>query len=304
MKIRSANRIHFAFFFLLLHPFHFPYEGAPEKKKASTMSDAVVIKGAELSALGADLGSLEKLPAKAKGAAGGFTKVNLSFNSLTGDSLGELAQFTSLETLILDNNDIQSLAQFPPLPHLTTLWLNKNCLDDIQAVLTVLSRTCPRLTYLSLLGNPCAPSELTGASEAEYSRYRILVKHRFPTLQYLDAAPFTPKEVETAREKGKFYETATVAPKVASNSPTAGARNPSPTQGAEGGADAKATPAGSVVAGSQAKKPDDDDEEDLFAKVVQERDQSNTSGAYFSKQQQFYSGKSSEGNRFIKDDAL
>ena len=256
--------------------------------------DVIELKGSELGCLGAELGSLDKLPQKVKGAAGGITSANFSFNSLTNDTLPDLEQFSALETLILDNNDIDSLAKFPSLPHLHTLWLNKNHLKDIDEVLTVLTRTCPRLTYLSLLQNPCAPSELTGASPAEYARYRVLVKWRMPMLTYLDAAPFTAKEIETAKEKGKYYQTARPSmPPTAAATSTGNMAKPASNHKLDESSE-----------GGDAKPEKKKDEEDLFAKAVEERETAHSGGAYYSKQQQFYSGKSSEGNRFIRDDVL
>ena len=41
-------------------------------------------------------------------------------------SIKQMWFFPMLETLILDNNDITGLHNFPKLPSLTTLWLNKN----------------------------------------------------------------------------------------------------------------------------------------------------------------------------------
>ena len=107
-------------------------------------------------------------------------------------TLDGLLNFTVLEELILDNNELtDSSLNFPPLMHLRTLTLNKNqvswftfcaCfiypstqITDTEHILTILKEKCPNLRYLSLLGNQACPNELlgTGHDDEDYQRYRL-----------------------------------------------------------------------------------------------------------------------------------
>jgi len=135
-----------------------------------------------LKALAANISDLKSLPANVMSQAGSIVEANFSFNSIEGDSLDALQPFRHLQTLVLDNNSLTSLATLPPLPELTTLWLNNNNLEQLEDVIGILSRQCPKLQYLSLLRNPCCPNELTGKGENEYRMYRLRVLYRIPTL--------------------------------------------------------------------------------------------------------------------------
>lgn len=240
------------------------------------------LNGGVLKALACNLTTISDLPASILSKASTITEANFSFNELHLDSLADLVKFTSLETLVLDNNELASLRNLPPLPSLQTLWLNNNSLDEIEDVVGSLAKQCPKLNYLSLLRNPCCPNELMGKGEIEYRRYRIYAKYRIPSLNKLDALAFTADEANEAREKGKFLHTAVAAAAVA---------------GGGGAADSA-----KVLAGV----PEDD--EDMFARFEKKLEASGEaakhSGPYFTQQRHFYSGKTSEGNRFIKDDIL
>lgn len=265
------------------------------------------IEGTKFSGIACDLTSLASLPADVASKAAIVTEAGLQFNALTGESLADLAPFSSLETLLLDNNEIATLRFLPPLPHLHTLWLNNNELATLDDVVLPLSKQCPRLSYLSLLRNPCCPNELMGKGEAEYRRYRLYVKYRLPTLQYLDAAPFTADEAKEARDKGQFMATATVSKKA-------------DDAAAAGGSEALGALASKSPAGSSSRKLGDGAEKDGAAaaaggsgnlleepdyfKAIEERERAKHTQPYFTQQKHFYSGKASEGNRFIRDDVL
>ena len=45
------------------------------------------------------------------------------------------------------------------------------------------------LTFLSMLGNPCCPSELSGGTDAQYEEYRRAAIAKLPTLQFIDSKP-------------------------------------------------------------------------------------------------------------------
>lgn len=57
------------------------------------------------------------------------TSLDLSSNVMT--SLVSLKGFLKLETLVLDKNKITSHTQFPFLPNLKSLWVNKNKIDNL-----------------------------------------------------------------------------------------------------------------------------------------------------------------------------
>ncbi len=247
------------------------------------------IQGTVLKALACNLEAVDQLPASIFSNAASIKEANFSFNSLTGDTLGELVKFTALETLVLDNNEIASLKKLPPLPNLTTLWLNNNNIADVEDVVGSLGKQCPRLQYVSLLRNPCCPNELMGKGDAEYRRYRIYVKYRLPTLNKLDAAPFTSDETQEAREKGKFLQTAVHTAKTSDGAQPV-ASSSSGLAGAEGSTTALAT----------------EEITDYFVRFEKKDgpDPNKPALPYFTQQRHFYSGKTSEGNRFIKDDVL
>ncbi len=84
-------------------------------------------------------------------------------------------------------------AVFPNLPNLHTLTLNKNNIETLEELLTKLKRSCPKITYLSLLFNGACPNELVGKDEEDYQRYRYLVLFSFPNLKFLDSKAVTPE---------------------------------------------------------------------------------------------------------------
>ena len=101
-----------------------------------------------------------------------ITYVDLSFNRLT--SLRGLGRFTTLQILILDNNNLGDDLEFPHLPQLHELSLNKNNLSDLDCLLTKLLTSIPELVYLSLLNNPVCPTQMENSSytENDYQEYR------------------------------------------------------------------------------------------------------------------------------------
>lgn len=261
-----------------------------------------------VAALAIGLESIFDLPPEVWSAADQKVhEVNVSFNAITSKSLHALAPFaSSLKTLILDNNELSDLEGLPSLPQLVTLWLNNNSITEVEGVLNILARQCPQLEYLSLLRNPCCPNELTGRLENEYRRYRLYTKYRLPTLKTLDTAKFTDEETAEAKEKGKFFRTAVAK--------TAGDDTSSPNQGQTstnfGRTNKEAAPVPTEAAAPSAPQ---EEEEDLFAKYEKKKapvdvdktpSTESTGPSYFSQQRHFYSGKTSEGNRFIRDDVL
>eukprot|EP01079_Euglenida_sp_SAG-EU17-18_P009788 gene9788-1764_t len=177
-------------------------------------------------------------PDEAIARAGEVTHLDMNLNNMSTasasrptahgracpSSVESLAAFTKLQKLILDGNSINSIEGLPRMPLLETLWMNKNdlqcslispawllCTDmlayyvcdarrDLEPLLHHLSKFSPKLTYLSVLGNPCCPNEF-GASGTtdEYKRHRIYVVFRLPGLKYLDSKPVTKAEKDEAQ---------------------------------------------------------------------------------------------------------
>lgn len=95
-------------------------------------------------------------------------------------------------SLILPGDTVE----FPSLPNLHTLTLNKNRIGDLEILLEKLKKKCPALNYLSLLFNVACPNELVGKDEEDYLRYRYLVLFALPNLKFLDSKLVTPEARE------------------------------------------------------------------------------------------------------------
>ena len=131
-------------------------------------------------------------------------------------SPGNVAQLRKLQSLVLDKNDIEDLRAFPPLPELQTLSLNNNKIDDLAGAMDAVSRLYPKLSFLSLMRNPCSPGlagflgDAERASEGDedaLQRYRLYVIYRLPHLRVLDCSDVTKAEQEMARRRGQFMVT-------------------------------------------------------------------------------------------------
>ena len=69
------------------------------------------------------------------------------------------AEFHGNHGQVCDHNRVEGVAGWPAIAGLQTLSLNANRVDDLDALLSDVGERFPQLTYLSLLGNPCCPSE-------------------------------------------------------------------------------------------------------------------------------------------------
>lgn len=137
-----------------------------------------------------------------------------------------LKNFPNLEELILDENDLNDdHSQFPKLPQLQILMINKNRLQDIYKLVDQLRQAFPQLAHLSLLGNEACPYQIipttNGSSstktdtsafaqqraEEAYQRFRHLLIFRIPTLRFLDASEITPDERRIATQLGDILYT-------------------------------------------------------------------------------------------------
>ncbi|KAJ8985629.1 hypothetical protein NQ317_015125 [Molorchus minor] len=130
--------------------------------------------------------------------------LDLSYNELA--SLHGLEGFPQLRELVLDNNQLSDSLSFPYMPELHTLSLNKNNICDIESLLLKIRENLPNITYLSLLGNKACPNELSGAEndEEDYQRYRCYVLYHLPNLKFLDSNKVRESEKVEARRRGKF----------------------------------------------------------------------------------------------------
>ena len=120
-------------------------------------------------------------------------RLNLSHNQL--DDLRGLEKFVNLDDLNLDNNLINDATEFPKLS-ISSLTLNNNHIANLHILLEKLTRAFPCLEYLSLLGNEACPSDLMNLSNSrqDYSQYRSLVACCLPNLKFLDFQAITSEE--------------------------------------------------------------------------------------------------------------
>eukprot|EP00038_Savillea_parva_P013012 m.208375 g.208375 ORF g.208375 m.208375 type:complete len:984 (-) comp24124_c0_seq1:34-2985(-) len=117
------------------------------------------------------------------------TALGLDFSAGQLADMSSLCTFPFLQTLVLDHNQLESIKSLPELPTLRALSLNNNELKDLHATLISIQRKCGNITFLSLLGNPCYPCELSSATyqaQRIYERHRAQVVMALPQLQYLD----------------------------------------------------------------------------------------------------------------------
>lgn len=162
------------------------------------------------------------------------------------------------------------------MPCLTTLSLNNNKITDIDDALEKIRECCPMIVYVSLLGNPGCPDQLTNPTstdENDYERYRLYAIYVLPsTLRFLDSRAVTSKEKNDAENRGRYLRTV----KVFSNKSNNNVINvPLPNEFDDAYFNIKYTPL-----------------------PVTNRTPQEHRGA-FGKCKYRYSGKNSEGNRFI-----
>ncbi|XP_055939405.1 leucine-rich melanocyte differentiation-associated protein-like [Argiope bruennichi] len=131
--------------------------------------------------------------------------LDLSHNKLRDISC--LGEMQNLHTLILDHNLIVSTTVFPKLPRLRVLWLNFNLISEVALFIPALSRSCPNLRYLSLMGNLAAPVITDNATSEAQDIYRQYVISHFDHLRYLDDQPVAVIErIKCVKEEPSFLE--------------------------------------------------------------------------------------------------
>ena len=89
-------------------------------------------------------------------SAHSITKIDLTECGIR--RLDNLVYFSSLDCLVLDHNELESIFSIPPIPSLTTLWCNNNCIRSLNIFLMEVQEKFPRINYLSLMRNPAVPS--------------------------------------------------------------------------------------------------------------------------------------------------
>jgi len=130
----------------------------------------------------------------------GLRKLDLSFNIIQRMKGLELSADT-LEEIIVDNNQLRRIELRANFPKLHTLSLNKNMVSDLAYLVSTLKRFTPCLRYLSLLGNPGCPDQLSAddVDESDYQLYRFYIVHHLPALRFLDHKPITQLELFESR---------------------------------------------------------------------------------------------------------
>jgi len=209
------------------------------------------------------------------GGAAAVTSVDLSYNALA--TLDALALFPSLKSAVLDYNALRDQsAALPDAPHLHTLCVNANEIADIKAWCDALQRY-PSLTYLSMLKNPACPNFFTGRDADDYQRYRYYVLHRLPQLRFLDSTAVSDDERREAARIGHLQLPAR------------------PDASQQEKLDAEQSARAAASAAEQAAQPQP---------LPQDTAQPAAGQTSFGRTQYIYSGRQSEGNRFIRNDDL
>lgn len=86
--------------------------------------------------------------------------------------LAPLQGFPKLETLVLDNNEVNEHTKFPKMLNLHTLWVNSNKITNLIIFIDKLVDNTPNLKFLSMLKNEACPNYFNGKTLKEYSDYR------------------------------------------------------------------------------------------------------------------------------------
>eukprot|EP00667_Euglena_gracilis_P014926 EG_transcript_15488 len=132
-----------------------------------------------------------------------LVSLDLSHNHLT--DVNGLEGCTKLETLIVDGNNLNANCHVPFLPNLRYLSLNHNKVTHLTPLVEALEQNCPKLRWLSLLGNEACPNSLSHVAGVEATEYRLLLLSRLKTLTAIDCTRVTDKERRRAEsEAGKM----------------------------------------------------------------------------------------------------
>ncbi len=118
--------------------------------------------------------------------------------------LRHLESLTSLETIVLDKNELDNLIGFPPIPSLRCLWANNNCISDLVKFIDEVSYLFPFLEELSMLRNPACPGymDIKQPDHDSIKMFRTYVVWRLPRLRVLDGINVTDVERIEAKHRG------------------------------------------------------------------------------------------------------
>jgi len=130
-----------------------------------------------------------------------ITKLVLSRNRIKD---GNALQFYSeLNELNLDLNQLKAKFFYKLkensiiIPSLRILYINKNEISNLDALLNCLCEVAPNLEQLSMMFNPCNDNPL------KYQRYRTKAIFKLTSLQILDSDMITNKERQSAMQVGR-----------------------------------------------------------------------------------------------------
>lgn len=127
-------------------------------------------------------------------------ELDLSKNSIA--DLSPLRDCVQLRSLVLSYNPhVTSTLHFPIIPTLHTLWVNWCRVDNMALFAERVARAFPNLRHLSMFGNTCCPTFLTGDSRAHYIDYRLFAVSRLPLIECLEDEPVTADERARAMAK-------------------------------------------------------------------------------------------------------
>jgi len=196
------------------------------------------------------------------------SELDFGYNALT--QVANLDQFKSLNSLVLDNNQLDSNQVFPFMPTLQTLCVNNNNISDLKVFLDSICKAFPNITYLSMLKNPACPNYyFTGKDFDDYRRYRYYVLYRVKKLKFLDSTGVTLEERKQAARAGQYT-----------------------------------LPAKPDESQYQRSAPTPDLAEQTIPQLPPELQQEGKGSARFGITSYVYYGKHSEGNRFILNEDL
>jgi len=177
-----------------------PQPDSENQTTDSSLGYEITQKGDHLSAIGQNL---VDIPSHLGDTYGENVKqLDLSYNSIL--NVTNIEKFKQLTSLVLDNNQLQSVQEFPPIPTLQTLWVNNNQVSDLKGFMDCVVKSFPNLTYLSMLKNPACPNYFTGKDFDDYKRYRYYVLYRLPKLKFLDSSPVSNDEKKQALKVGSY----------------------------------------------------------------------------------------------------
>ncbi|CBJ30549.1 conserved unknown protein [Ectocarpus siliculosus] len=262
-----------------------PMAPAAEEDEMAEMLKSVKRDGTELSLAYRPFGSVPESLALAEGRY--VTSLNLTECDLK--SFSNLVCFPSLQTLVLDKNDLEDIKACPTIPTLTTLWFNNNRVADLPAFLDQVLERFPLISDLSMMRNPACPGlmDIKRPDMEACRMYRTYVVFRAPQLVTVDGVDVTEGERRDAALRGQF----TVKRR--------------PQEAAAGGAHPMlAEPGGKSSGGIFDRKPKAVLDPLAVRPLVNVASLPSRKPVGVYGRERRYDGAHSEGNRFIVDDHL